>query len=156
MSKFEDFKAKLRNETRKYLKLYTPSKEQVRYYKKLKKQGVEIGRNVRRGNFHNAFQDRLVEMASEYDVIGKKEHSVPSGFIDVLWETKSGREFIAIELDTKNNEKSIRKLIECNAKYCIWITTATNFDMEDYSHFGEIKLDKVITDKNKEIHFIVV
>ena len=155
MEKFEQLKRTLRDETKKYLKLYMPTEQQVKLNKQLKRQGVQVHRNVRRGTFHERFQNRLVEMADSYGLVGKKEHGVQSGFIDVLWKTPSGQEVVAIELDTKNNHRAIKKLMESKAKYAIWITVGTNFDIDDYNYLGEVELDRLVTEQ-KEIHFLVI
>lgn len=158
--KFILVKQLLRKETRKYLKWYMPTKEQVALYKRLKKQGRNIDKSIKKGDFHKIFQNRLVEMASLYGVMGRAEFQVITkgrlGYIDVMWTTIKGVNLLAIELDTKNNHFAIEKLLACDAKYKVWITTETNFDIEDYSYLGEIDIDVLRTEDGKEVHFIAV
>ncbi|WP_336992528.1 hypothetical protein [Bacillus toyonensis] len=59
--KFTLVKQLLRKETRKYLKWYMPTKEQIVLRKRLKRQGKEIEGSIRKGNFHMFFQNRLYE-----------------------------------------------------------------------------------------------
>lgn len=161
--KFNELKRTLKTEAAKYKKWYVPTKEQIAHYRKLKKQGYEVNRNYRRGNFHEAFQNRLVEMAQDYGLTGEKEYRVDKhrysktdGYIDVLWRTKLDNPLVAIEVDTKNNHSAVEKLANCSAKYCIWITIGTNFDLNDFDYLGELALDRVILESGKVIHFIVV
>lgn len=157
--KFLKVKQLLRAETRKYLTWYMPNKEQIALYKRLRKQNGNRG-NYRKGNFHEIFQKRLVEMASLYGVLGTKEFEIIAngrlGYIDVMWTTEKGNNLLAIELDTKNNHFAIEKLLACDAKYKVWITTGTAFDIDDYNYLGEIDIDVLHTQDGKEVHFIAV
>lgn len=73
----DTFISLLRAEAKKYHKQYTPTPEQVKLRKKLKKQGHYIEGNVRRGNYNNAFQNFLVNWANDFEVNGLKEYKVP-------------------------------------------------------------------------------
>lgn len=66
---------------------------------------------------HDKFRDSLVEAASKFGFEGIMEYPVANyngkgrnGRIDVVWRSKSGKNAIAFELDSRPRQKSIEKL----------------------------------------------
>lgn len=144
------FLSLLQQHAQEHHRNHTPTRAQVAERREMKKMGFKIDGYVRRGNYHNVFQNFLAQWADDFALVGLKEYKISGGYLDMMWQTKHGENIIAFEIDTSNRLKSIRKLLAVDAQYRIWICSAPKFKKEKFKVLGEVTADR-ITHGEKEI-----
>lgn len=132
----------VRKKAQQFHKQYTPTKEQVKKNRLLKKCGYSI-RNVKKGSYHNRFQYYLAAYAAEFNAVGVLEYEVLNGRIDVMWQFYNGENFIAFEIDTSNKLKSVQKLLDVDAMHRVWICSAPVVKREKFEVFGEVTMSEI-------------
>lgn len=64
---------------------------------------------------------------------------------------------MAIEIDTARKQKSLKKLIDSNAKYKIWIYVGTNDLEEIIMEYGDLELDILSPyESDTDVHILIV
>lgn len=129
---------------------------------RLKKRVRELTKNYLqwfevRGGFHKALQRELMEEANLFGLVGLKEFKCELGYIDNAWVDSDNNLIVAIEIDTARKQKSLKKLIDSNAKYKIWIYVGTNDLEEIIMEYGDLELDILSPyESDTDVHILIV
>jgi len=102
-----------------------PSEHSIRtHIEEIYLRGIELGKERR--NFHKFLQEEISALAGKFNFTPDKEFFLPNfrgenhnGYIDVAWVIGS-IPIVAIEIDSSQREKSIRKLLASNANLLFW------------------------------------
>ena len=118
----------------------------------------EISRiSLTRKKFHDAMQQKIVEMANGFNLRGLREYRIQNvradgrgGSIDVVWMMGS-KPFAVFEIDSFSRNKSIKKLLLVNAQFRFWVCYGFKDPASLIRKYDLNNLIKVIRLKN--IHF---
>ncbi|WP_342048890.1 hypothetical protein [Bacillus sp. OTU530] len=79
--------------------------------------------------YHTELQKKLTSMAKTFNLEGVIEYRINcikgdegrKGKIDVVWLNRDGRPVVAIEVESALRQKSVMKLMSCNAIYKVYL-----------------------------------
>jgi len=116
-----------------------------------------LQRFLSKKEFHKALQQKIVDLASSFNLRGSSEYRIQNvradgrgGSIDVIWKANS-RPFAVFEIDSFPRSKSIKKLLLVGTPFRFWVCYGSkNPTLVLYKHDSN-NLIKVI--KLQNIHF---
>jgi len=108
-------------------------------------------KSVSKKQFHNAMQQRIINLANSFNLKGLREYRVHNiradgrdGLIDVVWLADL-KPVTVFEIDSRIRIKSIKKLLAVEVPFRFWVCYGSNYEFKNFiSLFHKYNSDNLI------------